>query len=337
LYLPYDCKSKLSTYNYFPANLVESFKTPDFDSVKHIIAEKCIELQIENDFEYLVIPTRYYEIEPSTYLKEFQDYIIDPFNKAISKVDSDKKRLVTSIVNETTLKDEVKRSAFLDWITGIPEIDGVYLIFENKSNSKQIKDADYLSEVLYVINALRMNELEVHVGYTNAEGILYSLVFPNSVSFGSYENLRRFGISRFTTQQRAVQQGPNARLYSAKLLQWIEYTYISAIQRLYSRWNEVFADSKYKPLIFTPEFNWHFQKPELYKHFFIEFSNQVKKLPNDYDNRKKSLIELFKGAMQTFLEIGEAGIYLDPNSDGSHLYHWLTSINLFEQKLKERA
>jgi len=182
-----------------------------------------------------------------------------------------------------------------------------------------------------------MNELEVHVGYTNTEGILYSLAFPNSVSFGSYENLRRFGISRFTTQKRAARQGPNARLYSAKLLQWIEYTYIYAIQRLYSKWEEIFADSKYKPLIFTPEFKWHFQKSELYKHFFIEFSKQVRKLPDDYNNRKKFLVELLKGAIQTFREIEDAGIYLDSNSDGSHLYHWLTSISLFEQKLKERA
>ncbi len=106
---------------------------------------------------------------------------------------------------------------------------------------------------------------------------------------------------------------------------------------MYPEWNSVFADSGYKPLIFTPDFNWHFQKPELYKHFFIDFYNQVALLPSDYEARKAFITNSINIAIETFLDINEAGVFLDPNSDGSHLYHWLNAINIYERIKGERA
>jgi len=335
LYRPGDRKGDLSTYAYFPANIKSSFSTSDFEKLKEQIAEKCVALQMENGFGKVVIPTRHFERERSNYIEEFAESIIDPFLNEISKYDK-KPVLLTVIVNDGKLCDETSRNILLDWITGIKGIDGIYLIFNFPRNTKQIKDANLLSEALYFVHSLRQNELEVYIGYVNTEALLYSLAFPNCVTCGSYENLRYFTITRFKTQEEGSQQGPKARLYSSALFQWIEHTYISPIQQLYDKWQTIFSDSKYRPLMFTPEFNWHFQKPELYKHYFIELSRQIASLPKAYEDRKRHVINKINTAIAAFDEINEAGVILDQNNDGTHLNHWLTAINLFEKKLKER-
>ncbi len=234
LYLPHDRKGKLSTYSYFPTNIIKNFVTTDFETIKDTIAQECVELQINNGFNYIVIPCRYFETEPSNYYEQFQEHFITPFLKTISAIRTNNKILLSIIVNEAQLKDKVRRSLLLNWVTGVSGIDGVYLIFDFRSSSKQIKDAELLSEALYVIDVLALNDLMVVIGYSNTESYLYSLVFPTAITFGSYENLRRFNITRFRTDVEGVQQGPSARLYSSKLLQWIEYPYISALELLHN-------------------------------------------------------------------------------------------------------
>lgn len=336
LYLPSDCRGGLSTYSYFPTNFTNSFSTSDFDGLKSQIAKECVSLQMTNPFTHAVIPTRYFEREPANFLDQMQEYFVEPFINEIEQYDR-KPILLTLIMDDRKLCDENIRNMTLDWVTGIKEIDGVYLIFDFPRNTKQIKDADLLSEALYFISSLKQNQLEVCVGYVNTEALLYSLAFPDFVTCGSYDNLRCFSIKRFRMAEETQQQGPKARLYSSLLLQWIEHTYISPIQQLYAKWQDVFSDSKYKPLMFNPEFNWHFQKPELYKHYFIEIDRQIKRFPQTYEDRRQHLVEKVKKAIAVFSEIDAAGVFLDPNSDGSHLYHWLTAIKLFEKKVEDRG
>ena len=336
LYLPHDAKSKLPTYDYFPTNLQGDFDTSDFDSLGVQIAEKCIQLQIELDLKYILIPARYYDPCPSGELDQLYKHFIKPFINISRTSGAKKPILLTCIINQAKVLDEAQRHEYLNWVTGIEGINGLYLIFPYSSPSKQIKDPDYISEILYIIDILRTNHLEVHLGYTNTEGLIYSLASPNSIAFGSYENLRRFDVRRFTTVEAKVQQGPNPRLYSSKLLQWVEYGYVKAIQKLYPKWNEVFADSKYKPLIFTPDFNWHFQKPELYKHFFIQFAKQINELPTESEKREKRVLKWIEEAIYTYQDL-QKKVLLDDNSDGSHLTHWVNAISLFRKKQEERA
>lgn len=271
LYLPHDPKGKLSTYSYFPTNLKNDFTTSDFDSTKDLIADRCVETQMLLDLQYLVIPARYFDPAPTNELDQQYELFVQPFLKSVKTNACHKPVLLTSIITPARLLDDSSRNDYLNWVTGMDGINGVYLILPYTPAPKQIKDPEYLSEVLYLIDVLRSNKLEVHIGYTNTEGMLYSIAFPDSISFGSYENLRRFGIKRLKIQKKQPQHGPAPRLYSVNLLQWVERGYVQAMQRLYAGWNDVFADSKYKPLIFTPTYNWHFQKPELYKHFFLVY------------------------------------------------------------------
>jgi hypothetical protein len=230
------------------------------------------------------------------------------------------------------LSDEEKRDEVLNWVTSHQNIEGVYLIFENNFTSKQIKDFDYLLNALKFIKILKDNQMEVHLGYSNTEALLYSIAMPDSVSVGSYENLRSFGIKRFQDLEKSQMRPPNARLYSSHLLQWIDYEYIQAMKSLVPDYADFFDDSEYKPLMFTPEFKWHFAKSEPYKHYFYIFNRQIKGLPASQQDRIDQMKGAIKNALSLFKEIEDV-ILLDDDSNGSHLPTWFNIINAFQKEL----
>jgi len=232
------------------------------------------------------------------------------------------------------LTDEEKRNEVLNWITGHQDITGVYLIFENNFASKQIKDFEYLLNALRFIKILKDNQMEVHLGYNNTEALLYSVAMPDSVTIGSYENLRSFGIKRFQDLENGPMRSPNARLYSSLLLQWLDYKYIQAMETLIPDYALYFDNSEYQPLMFTPEFKWHFAKSEPYKHYFYIFDRQVKSLPEIQEDRIVVLKSMIKNAINLFQRI-ENDVLLDDDSNGSHLPTWFNVINAFQKELNK--
>lgn len=233
------------------------------------------------------------------------------------------------------LTDEEKRNEVLNWITGHQDVDGVYLIFENTFTTKQIKDFDFLFNAMLFIKTLKDNQMEVHVGYCNTEALLYSLAMPDSVSIGSYENLRSFGIRRFQETENSPMRSPNARLYSSKLLQWVDYGYIQPMKTLINNYADYFDESSYNPLTnFKPDYNWQYKKTEPYKHYFFVFNNQIKSLPEHQTERIESIKAQIKMARNLF-DMIETSVLLDGDSDGSHLQHWFNVINAFQKVISK--
>ena len=331
LYLLNEAKGTLDTYPYFPGNIKPDYSTPDLDNSNQILAQLCIDYQLKNNFEYIVIPTRYYVDNPTTYFLQTGDYFVSPFIDYIGTQGIKKKILQSVIVKTIMLTDEEKRNETLNWITG-QQIDGVYLIFEDNATGKQIKDFEFLLNALKFIHILKMNGMEVHLGYNNTEAILYSIAMPDSVSIGSYENLRSFGIKRFQDLENGPMRAPRARLYSSLLLQWIDYQYIDAMSKLIDNYENYFDDSEYKPLMFKPDYNWQFMKPEPYKHYFYVFNNQIKALPETQLERIESLKANIRQSVNLFRKIEET-VLLDDDSNGSHLPNWFNVINAFQKEL----
>jgi len=332
LYLLNEAKGTLDTYPYFPGNIKPDFSTPDLDNSHIQLAKLCVDYQMQNNFNYLVIPTRYYTDNPTTYFVQSTDYFVTPFCDYVRAKSIKKKLLLSVIVKSIMLADEEKRNEVLNWITGHQQISGVYLIFEDNFNSKQIKDFDYLLNALRFISILKKNQMEVHLGYTNTEGLLYSIAMPDSVTVGSYENLRSFGIKRFQDLENGPMRAPRARLYSSKLLQWLDYQYVEAMRTLIHGYEDYFDESEFRPLMFKPDYNWQFQKPEPYKHYFYVFDRQVKALPNGQADRIEILKGNIRNAVNLFRTI-ENEVLLDDDSNGSHLPTWFNVINAYQKEI----
>jgi hypothetical protein len=335
LYLLNQAKGSLETYPYFPGNLKSDFSTPDLDNDNLILAELCINYQLQNDFEYLVIPTKYNAENPTNYLIQCTDYFVLPFCEFAKQMQANKKILLSVIIKGIMLTDDDKRNEVLNWITGHQNVDGVYLIFENNFASKQIKDFDYLLNALRLIKVLKDNQMEVHIGYCNTEALLYSIAMPDSITIGSYENLRSFGIRRFQETENGPMRSPNARLYSSKLLQWVDYGYIQPMKTLVENYSGYFDESAYNPLTnFEPDYNWQFKKTEPYKHYFYVFDKQIKELQENQTDRIAGLKSTIKNAISLFNKL-ENDVLLDENSDGSHLPTWFNVINAFQKELNK--
>lgn len=332
LYLLNEAKGTLDTYPYFPGNIKPDYATPDLDNSPHLLANLCIEFQLKNNFDYIIIPNRYYSDNPTSYFAQTSDYFVNPFCDYLSEKNITKKLLQSVIVKSVMLTDEDKRNETLNWITG-QNIDGIYLIFEDNATGKQIKDFHFLLNALKFIQILKLNGLEVHIGYTNTEALLYSIAMPDSIAIGSYENLRSFRIKRFQDAESGPMRAPRARLYSSQLLQWIDYQYIEAMQSLIDNYERFFDESEYKPLMFHPEYNWQFMKPEPYKHYFYIFTKQIKSLPEQQEERISDLKLQIKNALGLFKSI-EDFVLLDDDSDGSHLPTWFNVINAFQKELR---
>ncbi|RYZ74492.1 MAG: hypothetical protein EOP09_00385 [Proteobacteria bacterium] len=331
LYLPHDSKGKLATYGYSPEEISPKWTTSDFESIKYESAEKCLMVQRSANFEYDVIPTRFEQNILTDHYRRATDDFVEPYIQLRSRQEIKPPLLLSVIARRIQIIDEQSRDELLNWITSHQEIAGVYIIFDSETSSKQIKDALYLEGVLRIISGLRLNGLEVHVGYCNTEAILYSVADPSSISIGSYENLRRFSIGRFETKDKAGGRGPNPRLYVPSLLQWIEYGYVGALDRLVPEWMQLRHNNPYEREMFTPTFKWHFSKPQLYKHYFSAFADQVRLLEKDIIIRTEQVSLWIDHALKWFNYIQSKNVLLDSDSDGSHLSHWRNALSLFRQ------
>ena len=174
-----------------------------------------------------------------------------------------------------------------------------------------------------------MNKVKVILGYLNCEAILLSIANPHIITIGSYENTRRFNISAFEEKEDNRQQGPTARIYISKLLQLVDHRYIGIIKRVKDD-PDFFDKNTYQAEMFMPSFKWHFGRPQLYKHYFLVFSKQLRDVGNTEDHKRyKKVCSIIENAIDNYSFFSEKGILFDPDSDGSHLYAWLTAANLF--------
>ena len=328
-YLPADAKNKLATYPFFPGNIVEDFNSTDFEGHAFEVATQCLRFQHELGLRYLVIPVRYFEDLPDNYLEQHTALFVQPFLDAKRDLGLTEPLLLTVIAKPLQLDAGPARDELLSWATSFDDVDGVYLVLDNNFQSKQIKDAAFLAGALRFIRALRMNEMEVHVGYTGIEGLLYSVADPTSVSVGSYENLRSFSTLRLETRERGARRGPRPRIYSGRLLQWVEDIYLAPMGQLVTDWEDLFDDSPYKAFLLDPASHLSFQRSEIYKHYFYVFARQVADLPVLAD-RPESIQTQVKSAIQLFESIGSANVFLDSDSDGSHLPSWLNALAMFQ-------
>jgi hypothetical protein len=97
LYLLNELKGTNETYPFFPGNLKSDFSTPDLDNSHLKLAKLCVDYQIKNDFEYLVIPTRYFADNPTSYFIQSTEYFVTPFCDYVKENEYTKKILLSVI------------------------------------------------------------------------------------------------------------------------------------------------------------------------------------------------------------------------------------------------
>ncbi|MBW8010317.1 MAG: hypothetical protein FVQ83_03610 [Chloroflexi bacterium] len=332
-FIPGFPKGKLKSYGFFPEIFSDGFSTDDFSGdIANEAARNCVRFQLEQDFKYIIIPSRYYPGNPEKYIEMQEKLFINPFLQELSETNSSKEVFLQLLLDEGVVKDEEYSAKILNWVTSIPKIDGIYLITEFKRRSKQIKDIDFLLALLHFIHALTdINNKALIIGYVNIELLLLSLANPTVVTLGSYENLRMFDIRKFEeSSDQAIYSQPTPRIYMSSLLQMMDSRYIEVIKESQSKKNLLFDENHYQAEMFEPEFNWNFNKAQLYKHYFLSMTNQVRELSALTGiARYNYFVDMVNNAISNYEYLEEKGIIFDTNSDSTHLTAWLTAANKF--------
>lgn len=333
-YFPRSRIKKFEEFDFFPNIISDGYSTVSYEELCYESANKCVEFQIEQDYKFIVIPTVVYDETPQEYLNILRSLYIEPFISEINKQNiNNKKVLITVVVKDIQILDENFINDMLNLITGYDEIDGVYLVPSFKGG-KRLKDIDYIFNLLRVINILKENDLYVHLAYIDIEGIIFTLANIDSVSIGTYENVRRFNLDNFKERDDETSfRTPNKRIYSNKLYQWIDINYIGALKEL-EDFNILFDENEYVNYDIATDNNWNLKNPEVYKHYLTSLYKQYINLPLTYEERYKFIISELRNAITINNTIEEEGILLDNNSNGDHLSKWYTAINRYNKYLR---
>lgn len=329
----------------------------DYSLQKNSIAKKCVDFQNNISFKYITIPTIDFDLltlkgsyselyddiksdlNESSYFNSntiktslLKKLILEPFTNYIKESEIKKPVILTIIFNDETAKNTDLFNSMLATITNNDIVEGIYLIPQNNRTFKRISDINFLVKIMEFIHILRENDFEVIVGYSDIESLLYTVAGATAIPLGIYENLRKYDGLKFSNSDYNG-KGPNPRVFSSTLLQWIEYPYLPVIKEnsdlsKYFEQNNYFLETQEK------DYNWHFSKPHCYKHYMISFSNLIKELPSDLDERYQYVDKLLEQANIAFKELSNF-VFFDDNSSGDHINKWRTALKSFYTKIKK--
>jgi hypothetical protein len=329
-YLPNSQKAKLHSYDFFPEVISKGFSTVDFSLVALKSARACVSFQISEEFERIVIPARYFSQMDPDYTEKQEAYTVIPFLKEIARLKPKKPVYLTLPLTSHMVESATYRTSILNWVTGFPEISGVYLIPENERPTKQIVSESYLDEMLKLITEMQEASLKVTIGYSNTESLLYLLAGDVDITLGSFENTRMFSIDKFVESDED-RRGPKARIYLSGLMNWIQFNQAKQLRDSDKKlWSRAYTPTAFGEAALKQATEPTFNQPPLYRHYFISFAKQVEGLRAlSRVDRYRNLRALLKEAIDINQQIGEIPIDLERHSSGEHLQPWLNVINRY--------
>jgi hypothetical protein len=237
---------------------------------------------------------------------------------------------LTVPITAPMLEDEGFRTQLLNWVTGFPEISGVYVLVNDERKSKQIRSSDLLFAYMEFLHHAAQSGLIVIAGHLNTESVLLSVVDGIALTFGSFENTRMFSLDKFIESEEE-RRAPKSRIYLPALLNWIQYDQATEIRKdARDLWAKIYTATSYADEVIARGIEPHFNQPDLYKHHFLCLYNQLKDLSAVNVRERFSLIrEHLKQAMAYYNEIEDIPLDLDPHGSGGHLQPWLDALNRY--------
>ncbi len=332
-YLPNSQKKKLSTYPFFPEVISGGFTTIDYPLVAIESARQCISFQMGQGFEKIIIPARYIDQMITDYIERQEEYSILPFFKVIGEIGTNIPIYITLPLTSHMIQDEGFRTKILNWVTSFPELAGVYVLITNERATKQIQSSEFLTAYLDFLMTFRTVGLEVISGHTNTESLLYALVDEITLTFGAFENTRMFSLDKFVESEEE-RRGPKARIYLPGLLNWVQFNQAREIKNDNpALWAQIYVSTKYGDQALASSVEPYFNQPQLYKHYFMCYYEQIRMLSElNVMDRYALLREWIKQAISNHNAVTAMPLDLDHHGNGMHLQPWLDSINHFYRK-----
>lgn len=329
-YLPNSQKKKLNSYPFFPEKISGGFITGDFSLIALEAAKQCIQFQSEQNFDRFIMPARFFDQMIPDYTTKQDAYSVHPFLQELQNANVDKPIYLTLPITSHMIESSVYRTMLLNWVTSFPEINGLYLIVANDRPTKQIQSTDFLNSYLEMLRELKSVGLDLVLGYSNTESLVYSLIDNCEFTFGTFENTRMFSVDKFvvTDEER---RGPKARIYLPGLLNWVQFSQAKEIKQTSPElWEKLYVPTTFAEAALNAPVEPTFNQSDLYYHHFTCFYEQFCTLRELTSvDRYHKLRQWIKDAMVLYEEISQLPVDIEKHGNGDHLQPWLDSINYY--------
>jgi len=312
-------KGCLSEFPFHPANCGdEEVTSVYFDNC----LKQAISYQIEKGFKNIIIP-HFYENEEVTdiiaTIKKINHYL----NK--NRIEGHKYFMTLAFAHHVII-DKVKVEEILFCCTDMDiSFDGFFVTCENKPETKKklTTEIKILRNLSKVFTTLKQQDFETIYAYANWDAIIMlAQTDIDYITIGSYENLRKFDIARFTEDQSGG--GSKGFYFSEKLLNMIRANDLTNIRDmgqldLIRNDRNIFSD-----IILKSGYAWNIHKPDVNKNYLLSIDrllHEIAEIKNLAD-RKAFVLTLIQRAIDNYNTLEENYVYLDNESSNYHLNTW---------------
>lgn len=187
MFYPKEGHYKLQAFDYWPSEGVSVTSENGYENIDREL------LRINNS---LNCP---YIILPGIEMKEDQfDYCVNWMNNSALYFSekTDKPLLVTLCLYPETIRNTDAIEVLVEQLKNIP-VDGYYIIPHPSNNEYIISDPLWVIGLLKLLSCLKLSRKKVIVGYSNHQGLIYSLANIDGIASGTYMNTRSFQPSKF--------------------------------------------------------------------------------------------------------------------------------------------
>lgn len=310
----------LDTYKFHPCHSSNQKNTllPDPEVIK-----EGVNFQIKSGLKTILIPNKYWDKKEGEKLVQ----IINTLNDYVKRNRKDGiQYYMTVSFSDADIKDDVWVEKILSCLTDMDKVfDGYYILSGSyvEYKKKISIDFDYHTNLLRIFSTLNKQGFKTIYGYANWDSVLfYALTDIDGISIGTYENLRKFDIRRFT---EGMGGGPSKGWYfSEKLLNMVRSQDLIPLRRsgaldFIRNQENIFSD-----IILDENYVWDNGKPDVHKNYLLAISKILKELSSykNINERASVLLAKVDAARELYKKLHDQKINLLDESADYHLSTW---------------
>lgn len=320
-------KGKFDTYDFHPSK-IESGGTTTIEYPNLIY--RGIDYQIKHGFKKVIIPMRCEQVKDilafSGIVDKLNKYLLEHRSPAIEYY-------LTVSFTDAEIKDREWVEKVLTVLTNINKVfNGYYVVCDSAPEYKKkiSVNYDYYTNLARVFSILKKNNFKLIYGYANWDAIVFlALADIDYIAIGTFENLRRFNIKRFTEDGGG---GPSQGWYyseralnmirSQELVKLRGSQCIDLIKNDKNIFSDIILDQAY------PWVNNGNNRPDVHKNYLLSVSRELKNisLKTVGSDRIIHVLQRISDAQKMYKELNDRRVYLEDESNDYHLSVWKTFL-----------
>lgn len=321
LYFPRSERGKLPTWDYYPSDFetadieAESWWTPVYES----LLATCADLNATS----LCSPA----IVPRTFTHDYYDSMVRICNGLVTASD-DVEVMQTIIVSLDGIADPRTVREVASIVSRTQSARVYLLLVTSVEPRRELHDTEGLKGAMLLISLLKRSGLEVTVGYTASDMVLWKHAGADVCATGKFFNLRRFTSSRWDEPSEGGQQLPY--WFQDYLLGFLREPDVLRLRRNGSL-PEAGYDNPFSARIIE-QFDEQPGTPWLglsWRQYLYEYSDLEGRISDGHVDVKR----LVRTAESIWLGLEDNNVFMEePRNNGSWLRPWLIALSEFEEQ-----